>query len=1121
MTFLIDKLTYTNSEEDVEHMIKEIKKIVPTGVKKVIKKQLNQKDEKFEGNKVNNPNLLLDEVTINTEDVILTIQEDQHFRVTRIGFLVSSENKIHNLSFEQIGNQLVLKKSELHKIAIIGKHVFRVFYENDKKAHTMQLTEENLKAKYPISSATVDNSAFLYFYSNSNKNLTIEVVSKSKRKTAPKHIQGYLDGQFEPITLKSALFEPNHGKTNSGNMFALATELASREEFKVYWATKDVESAKRMFDLYEISNIQVVQHLSYDYGNIVATAELLFSDNTFYPFFSKRKGQRYINTWHGTPLKTLGKDIKGEETSYGNIVRNLLQADSLYFSNEYTVDHHLKSLDLDGVLKTKAYIAPSPRNSAFFMPDRSKSIRESENLQDKKIIAYLPTYRGKSSGASSETAEKIQELLGNLISNLPENYIIYYKLHPIDNQKISISDTEERIRKIPEDYELYDFLSATDGLITDYSSVMFDYALSNKPIYLYTYDQEEYFSERGTYLKLDELPFPKFDNTESLIEEIVNSENKNNQQSEFKNKFAPFDNENGAKEIIDHVLFDKQSNHIKEHRAYNGKPNVYIMGGPLWANGITSALQNLIDNIDLEKRNYILLVDTNGLKKENMGRYYFLDERIKIYPLKGFAIRSNFEDFLVKKFEAGKKLSVSEQALLKNAFEREMRRMFGLQSSDYFIHFSGYEVKFAEFIIYMEKVNTAIYVHNDMFKEYANKQNYNRYVIPEAYNHADKIVLVNDKLKESFVDHFPNLKNRIVVANNFIGYKNIKNTQNESFDEILLDTNFQYSLASQGQGNPLLALKSRLTDGVKNSEIRFQRLNEVYELINQSISGIVKNKYLHVTQNKAIKEILVKSYFVEEWNHFHKEFGENDEINSLLIDLLFPKLVEIYQKNILPHVYQNQNSLYDILLNKKPEKIDENLDVFRNVYNSYGLRKLEIIEELNDPDIKIFINIARFDNQKRLDRLIFAFEKVFQSNPETRLYIVASYGTQKDNILKIVKNSSASHAIRIFGAMDNPYPLLKQCDCFVFTSDYEALGLVVYEALAVGIPVVTTNLASTMRNLTEEQVYPVELSVEGVYDGMKKYLSGDFPNKPFDFESYESKSRSEFEKIFIENSDLF
>lgn len=1096
-------------------MLEEIKKVVPTKVKRVIKKQVSSNGQ-VKVSKVKNPNLILTDIFVDSDKVILTIKENQPFNVTRLGYLVTVENKIYELPFVQKENQIVLKQEDLKNVDIFGKHVFRIFYENDKKAHTMQLTEENLQSKYPISKAGIDNSEFLYFYSNLNKNLTIEVVSKSKREIASKHIQGYLDGQFEPIKPKNALFEPNHGKTNSGNMFALATELASRGEYRIYWATKDVESAKKMFDLYKISNIQVVQHLSYDYGNIVATAELLFSDNTFYPFFSKRKGQRYINTWHGTPLKTLGKDIKGEETSYGNIVRNLLQADNLYFSNEYTVTHHLKSLDLDGVLKTKSYIAPSPRNSAFFKSDRAKSIRYNEQLQDKKVIVYLPTYRGKSSGANNETAEKIQELLGNLASNLPDNYIIYYKLHPIDSQKISIKDTEGRIRKVPESYELYDFLSATDGLITDYSSVMFDYVLSDKPIYLYTYDRKEYFSDRGTYLDLDELPFPKFDNTESLIEEIVNSENKVIRQSEFKNKYTPFDNENGAKEIIDHVLFDKQSNHIKEHKIYNGKPNVYIMGGPLWANGITSALQNLIDNIDLEKRNYILLVDTNGLKKENMGRYSFLDERIKIYPLKGFAIRSDFEDILVKRFEYGKELFISEQNLLKNAFEREMRRIFGLHSSDYFIHFSGYEVKFAEFIIYMNQVNTAIYVHNDMFKEYANKQNYNRYVIPEAYSHADKIVLVNDKLKDSFVDHFPNLRNRIVVANNFIGYKNIKNTQNQSFNKVLLDTSFQYSLASQGQGNPLLALKSRLADGVKNSETRFQRLNKIYELIDQSISGFVRNEYLRVTQNKALKEILVKNYFAEEWNHFREEFGASDDMNNLLIDLLFPKLVETYQENILPQVFKNQTLLYDILLNKQPEKIDEKLDIFRNVYNIYGLRKLEIIEELNDPDIKIFINIARFDNQKRLDRLIFAFEKVFQDNPETRLYIVASYGTQKDNILSIVKNSSAKHAIKIFGAMDNPYPLLRQCDCFVFTSDYEALGLVVYEALAVGIPVVTTNLAATMRNLTEEQVYPVELSVEGVYNGMKKYLSGDFPNKPFDFDGYEAKSRNEFEKIFVE-----
>lgn len=1102
-----------NDRKVCKGMLKEIKKVVPTKVKKVIKKQISSNGQ-VKVPKVKNPNLVLTNIFVDSEKVLLTIKENQPFKVIRLGYLVTGENKIYELPFVQKENQIVLKQSDLQTVDIFGKHVFRVFYENDSKAHSMQLIEENSQTKFPISDGNLNNAQFLYFYTNRNKNLTIEVISKSNRRTASQHIQGYLDGKFEPIKLKHALFEPNHGKTNSGNMFALATELASRESYKVYWATKNVDSAKRLFEFYGISNIEVIEHMSYEYGNIVATAELLFSDNTFYPFFSKRKGQRYINTWHGTPLKTLGKDIKGEETSYGNIIRNLLQADILYFSNEYTVKHHLSSLGLDGVLKTKSYIAPSPRNSAFFNIDRAKRIREIEQLQNKKVIVYLPTYRGKSSGASDGSASKIKGLLEEFVANLPEDYIIYYKLHPIDNQKIVINSNEERIKKIPESYELYDFLSATDGLITDYSSVMFDYSLLDKPIYLYTYDQDEYVSERGTYLDINELPFPKFEDSESLINEISNTKEYIDKRLDFKRKFAPFDNGKGAKEIIDHVLFDKHSSHIQEHTTYNGKPNVYIMGGPLWANGITSALQNLIDNIDLEKRNYILLVDTNGLKKENMGRYLFLNDRIKIYPMKGFAIRSNFEDRLVKNFESGKYLSNSEQVLLKNAFEREMSRIFGLDSMDYFIHFSGYEVKFAEFIIYMEKVRTAMYIHNDMFKEYANKQNYNQYIIPEAYKSVNKIVLVNEKLKDDFVKHFPSLSGKIVVANNFIGYRNIKATQDESFNEILLDTNFQYSVASQGQGNPLLALQSRITNGVKDSGIRFQELNKVYELIDQTLSGIVRNKYLRATQIKALKEILVKTYFSKECNEFHERFGMNDDTNDLLIDLLFPKVVKKYQENILPKAFQFQDSLYDIILSKRPDKINNKLDIFSNVYNIYGLRKLEILEELHASDIKIFINIARFDNQKRLDRLILAFEQVYNTNPDTRLYIVASYGTEKENILRLVRNSSASNAIRIFGAMDNPYPLLKQCDCFVFTSDYEALGLVVYEALAVGLPVVTTNLAATMRNLDEEQVYPVDLNEDAVAEGMLKYLSGNFPQKPFDFENYELKSKIEFEEIF-------
>ena len=102
----------------------------------------------------------------------------------------------------------------------------------------------------------------------------------------------------------------------------------------------------------------------------------MINDNTFYPFFSKRKGQKYYNFWHGTPLKTLGKDIKEEYLDFGNITRNFMMTDSIYLPNEYSIQKLLKSTDLDGVLKSKVFVAPSPRNSLLFDNKRGKDINE-------------------------------------------------------------------------------------------------------------------------------------------------------------------------------------------------------------------------------------------------------------------------------------------------------------------------------------------------------------------------------------------------------------------------------------------------------------------------------------------------------------------------------------------------------------------------------------------------------------------------------------------------------------------------------------------------------------------------------------------------------------------------
>ena len=176
------------------------------------------------------------------------------------------------------------------------------------------------------------------------------------------------------------------------------------------------------------------------------------------------------------------------------------------------------------------------------------------------------------------------------------------------------------------------------------------------------------------------------------------------------------------------------------------------------------------------------------------------------------------------------------------------------------------------------------------------------------------------------------------------------------------------------------------------------------------------------------------------------------------------------------------------------------------------------VSDLRDEKIATFINIGRFDYQKGHDRLIEAFTTVYQENPQTRLIIVAPHGPLREQTLALVNNSKAGKGIYILGRMGNPYSLLAASDCFVLSSHYEGLGLVVYEALAVGISVVTVNLKETIGYLQNDEAIVVENSQVGLVTGMKKYLQLEEPLNPFDFSRPLARSKGQFEGLLNDES---
>src|SRR5699024_8508348 len=256
------------------------------------------------------------------------------------------------------------------------------------------------------------------------------------------------------------------------------------------------------------------------------------------------------------------------------------------------------------------YNYPTPRNSLLFDKNRGENIRKDLNLKNKKIYIYMPTWRGHKKDKNINFTE--ENILTSLEQKLPDDVVVFYKLHSMISKNFIFNG--KKVKPFPESYELYDFMSSVDGLITDYSSIMYDFASQNKKIILFTYDYEEYRVTRGMYEDIKQYPFNLTDNIEEVIEIISN-------------------NETTYYSDVAYIFFNKPHKSIELYNNYNQKPNVYMFVGPMWDTGITAALKNLLKNIDTSKRNYILCFERKAISKAGEENILLLPPNVKIYPI--------------------------------------------------------------------------------------------------------------------------------------------------------------------------------------------------------------------------------------------------------------------------------------------------------------------------------------------------------------------------------------------------------------------------------------------------------------------------------------------------------
>ena len=588
----------------------------------------------------------------------------------------------------------------------------------------------------------------------------------------------------EEIDEELVYVESRDGKDFTGNILRIVEELSTGKygNFKiVVYAKKDVhlkiQELKKNYSL----KIHSIVEKEYKATKILEKAKYIITDSGMRPKYVKRPGQVFLNTWHGTPLKVMGYHNKPEEHRLANIQQVFFACDYLLYPNNYMKEKMLESYMMDKLYPGKILLEGYPRNSIFFEEEKGKELKEKLGFEGKEIFGYMPTFKGVLVNRKDKNQKnEIEEYLTEIDANLKDNQILLVKLHVYNQEKLDFSKFKH-VKPFPNGYEIYDVLNMTDCLITDYSSVMFDYANTKRKIVLFNYDEEEYIKDRGFYFSLNDLPFPKVQTIKELINEINTPKNYND--SEFLEKFCTYDRPNAIEYICKHIFNGEKT--CKEEEIKNDKENILIYGGGLLNNGLTSSLMNLLSNLNTEKYNYFISYPT--------WNQYIIDNHYHIFnkiPKNiGFApLRTILQPTLKEKLQLIKFSKESENSkipsIIKKMLIREEKRSFYVNPFKTVIQFNGYGIN--ETLIFSNfKSNKIIWVHNDMIKEIETRSNQFYPILKYAYNSYNNVVVVSPDLIEP-TSKISGRTDNIKLVHNINNFNEIKNNASK---DIILDDN--------------------------------------------------------------------------------------------------------------------------------------------------------------------------------------------------------------------------------------------------------------------------------------------------------------------------------------------
>lgn len=556
--------------------------------------------------------------------------------------------------------------------------------------------------------------------------------------------------QCKALREKTVLLESKKANDLAGNLFQILKELTAEEytDFEVYLAvTKQCEGRiRKLTTEYGITGYRMVRYASMRYYRLLATAKYLVEDTTFSDKFIKRKDQVYLNTWHGTPWKMMGKDEEVGAYAIGNVQKNLLCADYLLYPNQYMKSVMFGAYMLEELYRGTVLYEGYPRNSVFFDTERCKKMREKLGIAEKQVIVYMPTWRGGVNKSNTSLTEQASACFFDILDDLlTDDQIFYVKFHLFAARTFPFEDYKH-IRPFPTEYETYEVLNTADVLVTDYSSVFFDFANTGRKIILFPYDFGEYIGVRGLYTDMEDMPFPKVYTATELAEELHRP--KSYDDTEFLRTYCEYDNPDATKRLVQQVFRGesvcKTINYAPIQDADTRK-KILLYSAGMDQNGLSTALLNMMKEADTTDHCYYFTFFQDSLKK-NPLRIRRIPESVNYIPLNGTITDLTFLELVAFKLFYRFHLDCAPvYHYVRRLYEREFQKHYAGVKFDGVIHYTGYSKEITT-MFSTPSCKTAIFVHNDMLSEVAIRNNHHIPTLRHAYHEYDVVVPVADSV---------------------------------------------------------------------------------------------------------------------------------------------------------------------------------------------------------------------------------------------------------------------------------------------------------------------------------------------------------------------------------------